>query len=124
MNINEFKKELDLSVYEQPEDAALSALTALLLKDILPDQKERFNYIKDFLTSTGFPEKDMPVLAKVKEIYHLYLENEKKTIDTLFEAEKNIARFLQKRKLECDPCLKSPPKNCQPKKETVINKWW
>ncbi len=124
MNIDEFKKEFTTLVYENPEDAALSALTALILKDILPDQKERFNYIKDFLTSTGFSQ-DMPVLAKVKEIYHLYLENEKKAIATLFEAEKNIARFLQDRRPKCDSPQKNPSKNCcQPKKETVINKWW
>jgi len=117
---------------ENAQDTALCALTAILLKDVYPDQHEKFLIIDNIFKQDEFDNN--PTLKKTREIYDLVLTRKNNIIENMMEVEKNLAIALQiiykhKNNNKCNQsCNKkiNEQTNSSKKENKLksISKWW
>ncbi len=131
MNIKDFELKFINDCFESPKDAALCALTSLILKDIFPDQKERFYAIDNVFRNNKKDVLEIPEILKTSLIFNTYHQRQvednqalKKLNDACsFLTHKGPYKFLteqtqQPPKSNCSNCDKT---DCATKQ---IEKWW
>ena len=114
---------------ENPSESALCALTAILLKDIFPDQNEKFMVIDNIFRENKI--NNNPTLLKTKNIDDVVLTREHSIIKNMTEIEKALAKALQiidgkknqKNNTKSNCCNNQECKEQEDKLKS-IKKWW